>query len=181
VFLMTSKHGHLMVLGVDPFVEVRYTGFTDGDCLWDLSLWQHSGDGKFDGETFLCRLLIFFFGGRDRGRGGSRARTAESFSQDDTRFQTVPFFHVIYYVFRSGGFVVAYFRSSRKVPSTSMPWTVTCVVQTSITRRPVPRIEDSEGDDVPRSCSTTDSTDQWVWCFIHIRFMLYVISVICLV
>jgi hypothetical protein len=26
-----------------------------------------------------------------------------------------------------------------------------------------------------------DSTDQWVWCLIHMRSMLHVISVICLV
>jgi hypothetical protein len=32
VFLMTSTHGHSLVLGVDPFVGVRDTGFTDGDC-----------------------------------------------------------------------------------------------------------------------------------------------------
>ena len=69
---MTSTLGRVLVVGVDPFAEVRYTGFTDGDCLWDVSLGQHTGDGKFDGETFLGRLL--------------RASTTESFSQDDTRF-----------------------------------------------------------------------------------------------
>jgi hypothetical protein len=97
---MVSTRGHVLVLGVDPFAEVRYTGFTDGDCLWDVSLGQHTGDGKFDGETFLGRLLIFFLGGRGRRRGGVRASTAELFSQDDTRFQTDPFFmlYVIYCV-----------------------------------------------------------------------------------
>ena len=52
----------------------------------------------------MGRLLIFFLGGRGRGNGGVRASTAESFSQDDTRFQTVPFFYVIYYILHSGGF-----------------------------------------------------------------------------
>jgi hypothetical protein len=47
---------------------------------------------------FLGRLLIFFFGGRGRGRGGVRASTAESFSQDDTRFQTAPFLCCILYI-----------------------------------------------------------------------------------
>ena len=97
-FLMASTRGRLLVLGVDPFAEVRCTGFVDGDCLWDLCLGQRTGDGKFDGETFLGRLLIFFLGGRGRGRGGVRASTAESFSQDDKRFQTDPFFmlYIIY-------------------------------------------------------------------------------------
>ena len=60
-----------------------------------------------------------------------------------------------------------------------MPWVDTCDVQVSTTRQPVHHIEDSEGAAVPRS--VTDSTEQWVWCFMHMRFMLYVISVICLV
>ncbi len=45
-FLMTSTRGSLLVLGVDPFAEVRCTGFADGDCLWDLSLRQRTGDGQ---------------------------------------------------------------------------------------------------------------------------------------
>jgi hypothetical protein len=38
------------------------------------------------------------------------------------------------------------FSPSRKVPSTSAPWADTYDVQTSTTRRPIPHIEDSEGD-----------------------------------
>ena len=73
-------------------------GFTDGDCPGNLSLGQHTGDGKFDGETFLGRTWMFFCEGRGRGRGSVRVSTPESFSQDDTRFQTVPFFmlYIIY-------------------------------------------------------------------------------------
>ena len=77
---MASTRGLLLVLGVDPFAEVRCTGFTDGDCLWDLSLRQRTGDGKIDGETFLGRLLIFFFGGAEEGKRNSRARNTETFS-----------------------------------------------------------------------------------------------------
>ena len=55
MFLMTSTRGRLLVLGVDLFAGVRCTGFTDGDCLWDLSLGQRTGDGKFDGEAFWVR------------------------------------------------------------------------------------------------------------------------------
>ena len=43
---MASTSGRLLVLGVDPFEEVRWTGFTDGDGLWDLSLGQRTGDGE---------------------------------------------------------------------------------------------------------------------------------------
>jgi hypothetical protein len=52
---MVSTNDRLLVLGVDPFAEVRCTGFADGDCLWDLSLRQRTGDGKIDGET--CRTI----------------------------------------------------------------------------------------------------------------------------
>ncbi len=65
--------------------------------------------------------MFLFLGGRGRGRGRARASTDESFSQDDARFQTAPFFYVIYYILSSGGFTAACFMPSRKVPSTSMP------------------------------------------------------------
>jgi len=69
-----------------------------GSCLWDLCLDKYTGDGRFDGESFLGRLLILFLGGWGRGRDRTRASTAESFSQDDTHFQTDPFFmlYIIY-------------------------------------------------------------------------------------
>ena len=50
--VMTSTSGRLLVLDVDPFAGVRYTGFTDGDCLWDLSLRQRTGDDKLEGRRF---------------------------------------------------------------------------------------------------------------------------------
>ena len=87
-------------------------------------------------------------------------------------------FYVTYYILNSGVFTVSYVRPSQRCPRSSMTSTDMCVVQVSTTRRPLPHTEDSEGPDVPRS--TTDSTDQWVWCPIHIRSMLHVISVTCL-
>jgi hypothetical protein len=42
-------------------------GFMDGDWPGSLSLGQHTGDGKFDGKTFLGRTWMFFLGG---GGGG---------------------------------------------------------------------------------------------------------------
>jgi len=64
-------------------------------------------------------------------------------------------------------------------PDPRYPGQTRVMLGLSTTRQPVHHIEDSEGTDVPRS--VTDSTEQWVWCFMHMRFMLYVISVICLV
>jgi hypothetical protein len=63
MFLMVSTCVHLRVLGVNPFTGVNYTGFADGDCQWDLSLGQRTGDGKFDGGTFWVGCGFFFFGG----------------------------------------------------------------------------------------------------------------------
>jgi hypothetical protein len=53
-----------------------------GACLWDLSLGQLTGDGRFDGETFLGGLLIFFLGDGG-GEEELQGTTAEAFSQDD--------------------------------------------------------------------------------------------------
>ncbi len=42
-----------------------------------------TGDGKFDGETFLGRLWMVFWTGRGGGREGVRARQQGRFSLDD--------------------------------------------------------------------------------------------------
>ncbi len=100
MFLMTSTHGRLLVLGVDPFTGVHCTGFGNGDCLWDLSLGQHTGDGNFDGETFWVGCGWFFSWGSGRGRGDSRSRSAFSGRHE---FPNIPFY-VLYYIMSSGGF-----------------------------------------------------------------------------
>ena len=76
MFLMTSTRGRLLVLGVDPFAGVRCTGFADGDCLWNLSLGQRTGDGKFDGETFWVGCGWFFL----EGVGEGKRRLQDTFS-----------------------------------------------------------------------------------------------------
>jgi hypothetical protein len=63
---MTSTRGRLLVLGGNPLHGSDALDSRIGTCLWDLSLGQCTGDGRFDGETFLGGLLIFFLG--DRGR-----------------------------------------------------------------------------------------------------------------
>ena len=98
MFLMESTRGRLLVLGVNPFPGVNYTGFVDGDCLWNLSLGQSTGDGTFDGETFFGRLcVIFFLGGRGRRRGNSRSRSEWFVFLDDTSLQTTRFILYIIY------------------------------------------------------------------------------------
>jgi hypothetical protein len=91
--------------GCESFTGVRCTGFTDGDCLWDLSLGQHTGDGKIDGETFLGRLWMVFLD----GTGGGRERVRSHFSRVGFRWTTrvlnSPIFFMLYYILSSGGFM----------------------------------------------------------------------------
>jgi hypothetical protein len=148
---------HLRVLGGNPVHGSDALGFTDGDCPWNLSLGQRTFDGKFDGETFLGSLWMFFFG----GRVGKRKR--------QTTFIRVGFHWTTCAFKRSHLCYILYVEQ----------WGFHCNIPSGTTRRPVPHIEDSEGASAPRS--VTDSTDQWLWCFIHMWFMLHVISVICLV
>ena len=46
--------------GWESFAWVRYTGFTDGGLPMGSIPGARTGDGRFDGETFLGGLLIFF-------------------------------------------------------------------------------------------------------------------------
>jgi hypothetical protein len=96
---MASTRGRLLVLGVDPFAEVRCTGFADGDCLWDLSL-QRTGDDKLEGDVFGEVVDLFFLGRRGRGRVAPGCVLLRSFRR--TAGCKQPFFGVIYYMLRSG-------------------------------------------------------------------------------
>ncbi len=101
--------------GCESLVGVRCTGFVDGDCLWDLSLGQHTGDGKFDGKSFWVGCGWFFsWGGRGRGRGTPGQVLLRCFH----RTTRVPksTFYVIYYILISGGFTVAWLQTIVKVP-----------------------------------------------------------------
>ena len=64
---MASTRGRLLVLGGNPLHGSDALDSRMGASLWDLSLGQHTGDGKLDGETFLGRTWMFFSGG---GGGG---------------------------------------------------------------------------------------------------------------
>ncbi len=123
---------------------------------------RSNGQGlKFDGETFLGRTWMFFFlGGVGEGKRKSRSRPDETFSQDDASSKH-PWMYVIYYMLRSGGFTSPCLQVIVKgVLDPRLPWSDTCAVQASTTRRPSPHIEDGEGAVAPSSA--TDSTEQWV-------------------
>jgi hypothetical protein len=80
---MVSTRGRLLVLGGNPFHGSDALDSRMGACLWDLSLGQHTGDGKLDEATFLGRTWMFFSGGSGGGEEELQGTTVETFSQDD--------------------------------------------------------------------------------------------------
>jgi hypothetical protein len=119
--------------------------------------------GKIDGETFLGRLLIFFFGGAGDGKRNSRARNAETMRRcfaGRCEFRTALCVCYILYVgqwkFRCN--MSSGHREGGPRSSIALGRHVCC--STSTARRPSPHIEDGEGVVAPRSA--TDSTEQRV-------------------
>jgi hypothetical protein len=118
---MASTRGRLLVLGGNPLHGSDALDSRMRACLWDLSLGQRTGDGRFDGEVFLGGLLIFhifgwvvdFFGGAGEGKRNTRARLPRRFRRT-TRVQNNPVY-VIYYILCSGSFAAAFVRQSRTV------------------------------------------------------------------
>jgi hypothetical protein len=55
---MVSTRGRLMVLGGNPLHGSDALDSRMGACLWDLSLGHRTGDGRFDGETFLVEVSL---------------------------------------------------------------------------------------------------------------------------
>ncbi len=94
---MVSTHGRLVVLGGNPLHGSDTLASWMGDSLWDLSLGQRTGDGRFDGEVFLGGLFIFFLGGRGRGRG-TPGHDCRGVFAGRREFQTALFMlNIIYY------------------------------------------------------------------------------------
>jgi hypothetical protein len=123
-------------------------------------LGQHTGDGKYDGETFLGRTWMFFSWRVGGGKRYSRECVVETFSEDDASSKQT-WVYGIYYMLSSGGLTAGCLQAIVKgVLDPRLTWTDTCTVQASTTRRPSPDIEDSERDVSPRS--VTDSTEQLV-------------------
>ncbi len=116
--------------------------------------------GKIDGETFLGRLLIFFFGETGEGKRNSRSRNAETMRRcfgGRYEFRTALCL-CIYYIFRSGFFRCNMSSGHREGgPRSLIALCRHVCCSTSTALRPSPRIEDGEGAAAPRS--TTDSTE----------------------
>jgi len=92
---MASTRGHLLVLGGNPLDGSDALDSRIGACLWDLSLGQRTGDGRFDGEAFLGGLLIFS-GGEGKGEEELQDTTAEAFSQDDASSKQPCLYFILY-------------------------------------------------------------------------------------
>ena len=129
MFLMVSTRGRFLVLGGNPLHGSDALDSRMGACLWDLSLGQLTGDGKYDGETFLGRTWMFFSGRGGGGKRDSRARAVETFSQDDASSKQ-PWVYVIYYMLSSGGFAAACLQAITKgVLDPRVPWADTVAVR----------------------------------------------------
>ena len=130
---------------------------------------------SLDGETFWVGCG-FFLGGVGVGKRTRQGKYCRVVFAGDARVQTDPFFYVIYYILSSGGFVGTWFRPSRTTPDPRCPGQHV-LFKLGQFDEPLQHTEDSEGPATPRS--TTDSTEQWVWCLMHMSlcymlFLLYV-------
>jgi hypothetical protein len=123
---MASTRGRLLVLGGNPLHGSDALDSRMGTYLWDLSLGQHTGDGRFDGETFLGGLLNFFLGGRGRGRGIPGHNCQDVFAGQH-EFQTALF--MLYIIYCTVEVSLQHDPDNReRWPRSSMPWADTCAV-----------------------------------------------------
>ncbi len=131
--------------GWESFAWVRWTGFTDGVLSMGSIPGSRTGDGRFDGETSLGGLLIFFLGGWGRGRGAPGGVLLRGFSQDE-RAPNSPAC-VIYYMLNSGGFVATCLQAIAKGGSSILgrPGQTCAMFQVSTARRPVHTLTTAEG------------------------------------
>jgi hypothetical protein len=142
VFLMEPVRVLLRILGGNPVHGSDTLGFTNGDCVWNLSLSQRTGDGKFDGETFLGRLWMFSLGGSGWEEKATGQVQQGRISLDDVCFQTTPFM-----LYRSSIHWSAHVHLRQPV---DLYHTLKTVKERSVSPR-----------------SSSDSTEQWVLCFVH--------------
>jgi hypothetical protein len=111
-----------LVLGLNPFQKSASIDFRMTTTLWDLSLGRRTGDGKFDGTFWGGLWMVFSWGGRGRGRG-TQGDTLKFVFTGRLEVPNSPFYD-IYYLLNT-------FRTSRKCPRCSKPWSDTCTVQVS--------------------------------------------------
>ena len=130
---------------------------------------------SLDEESFWV-VVDFFLGGVGEGKRTRQGKYCRVVFTGDARVQTAPFFYVIYYILSSGGFATSCERPSGTDPDPRCPGQH-ALFKLGQLDDPLPHTEDSEGSAAPRSA--TDSTEQWVWCIMHMRlcymlFLLYV-------
>ncbi len=119
-------------------------------------------------------VVDFFLGWTGEGKRTRQGKYCRVVFAGDARVQTDPFFYVIYYILISGGFTTTCIRPSRTAPDPRCPGQ-DALFKLGQLDDPLPHTEDSEGSAVPRS--VTDSTEQWVWCIIHmcLCYMLFLL------
>jgi hypothetical protein len=179
VFLMVLTHRLLFTPDTNPLWEPHsWLKFVDGGRSWDLSLGHHNGEGSLDGEAFWVGCGWFFLG----GTGGEEETPGHvqqgRFFAGRNAFSKIPISLCYMLYFEQWG--VSLYHASRP-PRTGSPILDVLGrqvhVEVSTTWRPLSHTEDNVG--TPTPCSVLH--EQLVWCprLMHIRSMLYVISVIC--
>ena len=126
-------------------------------------------------QQCTCLSRVSRFGGGKRRRQGTS--TGLVFAGRHTLLNN-PIFYVVYYILISGVFAASCFKPGGKgVPRSSRPWAETYAVEFSTTDDLFHTLKTMWGPVTLRS--VTDSTEQLVWCLMHMRSMLHDISVIC--
>ena len=155
---MGSTCGRLLGLGGNPVHGSDALDSRMGACLWDLSLGQHTGDGKPDGRRFWVGRGCFFLGGTGEGSGTPGRVLLRRFRRT-TRVPNSLF--MLYIIYCAVEVSLQHAKGHREGgPRSSIALGRHGCCSTSTARRPSPRIENSEGVVAPRS--VTDSTEQWV-------------------
>ena len=104
-----------------PMHWIRGWGLAYGIYPWGSALVM----GNMMGRRFWVGRGCFFSGRGGGGKRDSRARTVETFSQDDTSSKQT-WVYVIYYMLSSGGFAAACLQAIAKgVLDPRLPWTDT--------------------------------------------------------
>ena len=119
--------------------------------------------------------LVLLSGGGEGGEEETPGHVLLSRFHRTTRVSEQPFLCYLVYI-EQWGFRFRICQTIENDLRSSMTWAA-YTVQVGTTRRPLPHTKDSEGSAAPRS--TTDSTEQWVWCIMYMSlcymlFLLYV-------
>jgi hypothetical protein len=124
----------LVGFGCVSFPGVSYTGFTDGDPLWDLSMGRLTGGGNLMGRHFWVGCGCFLLGGSGGAREIVRERSAGSVFAGRHTLSNNPIFVCCILYIEQWGFHYFIFQDI------STMW------------------------GPPTLRSVTDSTEQLVWC-----------------